>query len=72
MKIRTMNDFYNNVDITQLDDAKKNELLSNYISAMHDVAIILDDDNTDLLKLMNISRAQNKLYIDILKSFEMA
>lgn len=70
MIVRTMNDFYTKVDVAQLNEAKKSELLSLYIEAMHNIGIVLDNDNTDLLKLMNISRAQNKLYLDVLRSFE--
>lgn len=70
MIVRTMDDFYTKVDVDRLNEAKKSELLSLYIEAMHNVGIVLDDDNTDLLKLMNISRAQNKLYLDVLRSFE--
>lgn len=68
--IRVMNDFYEKVDLSKLDERQKTELLEIYRDGVRSIAHTLEDEESDLFKLIGIGRHTRKIYTDVLCSFE--
>lgn len=67
--IRVMNDFYEKVDISKLDEQQKTELLEFYRDGVRSINSVLMNEKSDLIKLLEIDRCTNEVYINVLRSF---